>query len=87
MVKSSPEILSHRHLAVYVDVFYCIHFPVDLVFFTQLALREDSFLDFFWRNVSGTFRGAGVLLLDVSVKMEIIDVLLPRIKQILLKIS
>ena len=27
------------------------------------------------------FRGVGVLLLDVSVKMEIIDFLQPRIKQ------
>ena len=51
------------------------------MFFTQLALREDSFIDFVQRNVSGTFREVGVLLLDVSVKMEIIDFLLPRIKQ------
>ena len=46
------------------------------------------FIDFVRRNVPGTFRGVGVLLLDVSVKMEIIDVkmeiidfLKPRIKQ------
>ena len=50
-------------------------------------LREDSFIDFVWRNVSGTFRGVGILLLDVSVKMEIIDLLLPRIKQNSSKIS
>ena len=55
------------------------------MFFTQLALRKDSFIDFVRRNVSGTFREVGVLLLDVSVKMEIIDFLLPRIKQKLLK--
>ena len=55
------------------------------MFFTQLALREDSFIDFVRRNVSGTFRGVGVLLLDVSVKIEIIDFLLQRIKQKLLK--
>ena len=44
-------------------------------------LREDSFIDFIRRNVPGTFRGVGVLLLDVSVKMEIIDFLQPIIKQ------
>ena len=33
------------------------------------------------------FRGAGVLLLDVSDKMEIIDFLQPRIKQNCKKIS
>ena len=31
--------------------------------------------------MSGTFSGLGVLLLDVSVKMEIIDFLQPRIEQ------
>ena len=31
MVKSSPKILSLRYLAVYVDVFYCFHFPVDML--------------------------------------------------------
>ena len=30
-------------------------------------------MDFVQRNVSGTFRGVGVLLLDVSVKMGITD--------------
>ena len=38
-------------------------------------------IDFVWINVSGTLGGLGVLLLDISVKMEIIDFLLPRIKQ------
>ena len=33
-------------------------------------IREDSFIDFVWRNVPGTFKGEGVLLLDVSVKMN-----------------
>ena len=49
----------------------------------QNQLREDSFIDFVRRNVPGTFGGGGVgvLLLDVSVKMEIIDFLQPRIKQ------
>ena len=42
--------------------------------------REDSLPIFFQRNFPGTFRG-GVLLLDVSVKMGIIDFLQPRIKQ------
>ena len=42
---------------------------------------KDSFIDFVRRNVPGTFRGVGVLLLDVSVKIEIIDFLQPRIKQ------
>ena len=28
MVKSSPKILSLRRLAVYIDVFCCIHFPL-----------------------------------------------------------
>ena len=47
-----------------------------------LLFREDSFIDFVRRNVPGTFGGGGrVLLLDVSVKMEIIDFLQPRIKQ------
>ena len=44
-------------------------------------LREDLFIDFVQRNVTGTFRVVGVLLLDVSVKMEIIDFLQPRIRQ------
>ena len=44
-------------------------------------LPEDSFIDFVSRNIPGTFRGMGILLLDVSVKMEIIDLLQPRIKQ------
>ena len=47
------------------------------MFFTLLALKEDSFIDFVWRNVSGTFKGVGVLLLDVSANMEIIDFILP----------
>ena len=50
-----------------------------------LFLREDSFIDFVRRNVPGTFRRVGVLLFDVSVKMEIIDFLQPRIKQKLLE--
>ena len=53
----------------------------------QAWLREDSFIDFVRRNVPGTFKGVGVLLLDVSDKMEIIDFLLPRIKQNCKKIS
>ena len=44
-------------------------------------LREDSFIDFVSRNIPGTFRGMGILLLDVSVEMEIIDFVQPRIKQ------
>ena len=38
-------------------------------------------MNFVWRNVPGTFRGVGVLFLDVSAKTEIIDFLQPRIKQ------
>ena len=53
--------------------------------FTQLALREDSIIDFVLRNVSGTFRWVGVLLLDVSVETEIIDFLLLLNKQNLLE--
>ena len=55
----------------------------------QAWLREDLFIDFVRRNVPGTFRGggAGVLLLDISDKMEIIDLLQPRIKQNCKKIS
>ena len=46
------------------------------------GFREDSFIDFLRRNVLGTFGGGvGVLLLDVSVELEIIDFLQPRIKQ------
>ena len=45
-------------------------------------LREDSFVDFVRRNVSGTFRKVGVLLLDVPVKMEFIDFLQARIKTV-----
>ena len=48
-----------------------------------LRVSEDLFIDFVRRNVPGTFRGVEVLLLDVSVKMEIIDFLQPRLKQIL----
>ena len=43
--------------------------------------KEDSFINFVLRNVPGTFGGVEVLVLDVSVKMEIIDFLRPRIKQ------
>ena len=50
-----------------------------------MALREDPFIDFVRRNVPGTFRGVGVLLLDIFVKIEITDFLLPRIKQKLLQ--
>ena len=57
-------------------------------FFKQFTLREDSFIDFVRRNVSEAFfffffwgGGIGLLLLDVFVKMEIIDFLLPQIKQ------
>ena len=53
----------------------------------QAWLREDSSIDFVRRNVPGTFRGVGVLLLDVSDKMEIIDFLQPRINQNCKKIS
>ena len=53
----------------------------------QAWLREDSFIDSVRRNVPGTFKGVGVLLLDVSDKMEIIDFLQPRIKQNCKKIS
>ena len=35
----------------------------------------------------GTFKGIGVLLLDISDKMEIIDFLQPRIEQNCKKIS
>ena len=42
---------------------------------------SDSYIDFVWRNIPGTFMGVVVLLLDVSVKMEIIDFPQPRIKQ------
>ena len=35
-------------------------------------------IDFVWINI---LEGVGVLLLDVYVKIEIIDFLLPRIKQ------
>ena len=86
MVKSSPKILSLRNLAVYIDVFHCIHFPVDMMSqcFSHNWPREDSFVEFVQRNVSGHSGGRG-LLLDVSVKMENIDFLLPRIKQKLLK--
>ena len=45
------------------------------------VIREDLFIDFVQRNIPGTFRGVGVLLLDVSLKMEIIDFLQPRTKQ------
>ena len=39
-------------------------------------------IGFVWiNNVSGTSRAVGVLLLAVYVKIEIIDFLLPRIKQ------
>ena len=38
-----------------------------------LFFREDSFIDFVRRNVPETFRGVGVLLLDVFVKIEVID--------------
>ena len=44
-------------------------------------IGEDSFIDFVRRNVPGTFRGVRVLLLDFSVKMEIIDFLQQKIKQ------
>ena len=42
-------------------------------------------VDFVLRKVPGTFGGVGHLLLDVSVKLEIIDFLQPRIKQKLLE--
>ena len=44
---------------------------------------EDRLIDFVWINVSGTSGGGGVgvLLLDIYIKMEVIDFLLPRIKQ------
>ena len=51
------------------------------------SCREDSFIDFVRRNVSGMFRGLQVLLLDVSVKVEFIDFIQPRIKQNCEKIS
>ena len=44
-------------------------------------VREYSFSDFVQRNVPGTFRGGRGLFLDVSVKIEIIDFLQPKIKQ------
>ena len=49
--------------------------------YSKHIVREDSFSDSVQRNVPGTFRGVGVLFLDVSVKIEIIDFLQPRIKQ------
>ena len=48
------------------------------MFFTPLASRLETSL----RHSGG---GVGVLLLDVSVKMEILDFLLPRSKQKLLE--
>ena len=47
----------------------------------RLQVGEDSFIDFIWRSVPGTSERVGVLLLDVSVKMEIINFVQPRIKQ------
>ena len=41
----------------------------------------EKLINLVWINVSGTSRVIEVLLLAVSVKMEIIDFLLPRIKQ------
>ena len=38
-------------------------------------------IDFVWINVWGRGVAAGGLLLDVYVRLEIIDFLLPRIKQ------
>ena len=87
MVKSSLDILSLRPLAVYVDVFCYIYFPVDMMsqcFFTQLALREDSFIAFVGET-SLRHSGGRALLPDVSVKVEIIDFLLPQIKEKLFK--
>ena len=47
----------------------------------NMTYRNSIKEDFVPRNVARTFRGVGVLLLDVSVKMGIIDFLQPRIKQ------
>ena len=48
----------------------------------RIGIRDESFIDLVRRNVPGTFRGAvRVLLLDVSVKMEIIHFLQPRTEQ------
>ena len=54
----------------------------------QIWRVKGRLIDFVRRNVHGTFRGGGggevglrVLLLDVSVKLKIIDFLQPRIKQ------
>ena len=87
MIKSSLDILSLRRLAVYVDVFCYIYFPVDMMsqcFFTQLALREDSFIAFVGET-SLEHSGGRALLPDVSVKEEIIDFLLPQMKEKLFK--
>ena len=54
-------------------VWRCYHNRILMACF----LREDSFIDF----VPGTFRGVGILLLYISVKMEIIDFHQSRIKQ------
>ena len=65
------------------QAFILTHFPITLrkKFRFIGTLREDSFIDLVWRDVSGTFREWRFLLLDVSVEMEIIDFLQPRIKQ------
>ena len=45
------------------------------------VVREDSFIDFVRRNVSGTFRGVGVCCLTFQLlKIESVDFLQPRIK-------
>ena len=53
-----------------------------MLIFDQLSsvsiFREDSFIDFVWRNDPGMLGGGGgggveVLLLDVSVEMQVID--------------
>ena len=45
------------------------------------SFGKGKLIDFGRRNVFETFRGVRVLLLDVSLKLEIIDFLQPRIKQ------
>ena len=37
----------------------------------QAWLREDSFIDFVWRNVPGTFRVVGVCCLTFLIRWEL----------------
>ena len=86
LVKSSPKILPLRHLDVYVDVFKCIHFTVHMMSHCFSHSRPQGKTHLSILSEETSLGHLGVLLLDISVKMEIIDYfLLPRIKQKLLK--